>query len=52
MSLNFHFNFVIFQKLAKSEEENIVGTYFKPQRANHIMAQAQETKRNGGKFKI
>lgn len=38
----------LFQKLAKSEEEDIAGTYFKPQRATRIMAQAQETKRNGG----
>ena len=34
-----------FQKLAKSEEEDVVGTYFKPIRANKLMAQAQETQR-------
>ncbi len=48
---NFCFRLTILfktQKLAKSEEEDIAGTYFKPQRANRIMAQAQETKKNGG----
>ena len=34
-----------FQKLAKSEEEDVVGTYFKPIRASRLVAQAQETKR-------
>lgn len=38
------------QKLAKSEEEDIAGTYFKPQRANRLMEQVKETKRNGGKM--
>ena len=37
--------FGIFQKLAKSEEEDVVGTYFKPIRASRLVAQAQETKR-------
>ena len=36
---------IFFQKLAKSEEEDVVGTYFKPIRASRLVAQAQETKR-------
>ena len=31
--------------MAKSEEEDVVGTYFKPIRASRLVAQAQETKR-------
>ena len=38
------------QKLAKSEEEDVVGNYFKPIRASRLMAQAQETQRGKGKF--
>ncbi len=34
-----------FQKLAKSEEEDVVGNYFKPHRASKLVAQAQETQR-------
>eukprot|EP00090_Calanus_glacialis_P013510 TRINITY_DN22193_c0_g1_i2.p1 TRINITY_DN22193_c0_g1~~TRINITY_DN22193_c0_g1_i2.p1 ORF type:complete len:890 (-),score=194.71 TRINITY_DN22193_c0_g1_i2:567-3236(-) len=33
------------KKLAKSEQEDVVGNYFKPQRASRLMAQAQETQR-------
>ena len=29
------------QKLAKSEEENVAGNYFKPHRASKLMEQAQ-----------
>ena len=39
------------QKLAKSEEEDVVGTYFKPIRASKLMAQAQETQRVGSNSK-
>ena len=43
---------VYFQKLAKSEEEDIVGNYFKQQnRASRIVAQARETKRHAGMHK-
>ncbi len=34
-----------FQKLAKGEEEDVVGNYFKPHRASKLVAQAQETQR-------
>merc|ERR1712107_36339 len=33
------------KKLAKSEQEDVVGNYFKPARASRLMAQAQETQR-------
>ena len=39
------------QKLAKSEEEDVVGTYFKPIRASKLMAQAQESQRVGSNSK-
>jgi hypothetical protein len=39
------------QKLARSEEEDVVGNYFKPQRATRLMAQAQETQKAVSKFK-
>ena len=38
------------QKLAKSEEEDVVGTYFKPARATRLMAQAQETQKGNWFF--
>jgi hypothetical protein len=34
------------QKLAKSEEEDVVGNYFKPHRASRLVAQAKETQRS------
>ena len=37
--------------MAKSEEEDVVGTYFKPIRASKLMAQAQETQRVGSNSK-
>ena len=33
------------QKLAKSEEENVAGNYFKPHRASKLMEQAQLVKK-------
>merc|ERR1712223_2010719 len=36
------------KKLAKSEEEDVVGNYFKPHRASRLVAQAKETQRNLG----
>merc|ERR550517_1555684 len=33
------------KKLAKSEQDDVVGNYFKPARASRLMAQAQETQR-------
>jgi len=39
------------KKLAKSAQEDVVGNYFKPQRASRLMAQAQETQRAVSKFK-
>ena len=41
-----------FQKLAKSEEEDVVGNYFKPIRASRLMAQAQETQRGKGNLNL
>ena len=35
----------------KGAEEDIAGNYFKPVRANRLMAQAQETQRAVSKFK-
>jgi len=35
----------LLKKLAKSEEEDIAGNYFKPKRASRLMAQAKETQR-------
>ena len=35
------------KKLAKSEEEDIAGNYFKPKRANRLMAQAHKSKNAG-----
>ena len=42
---------VLFQKLAKSEEEDVVGNYFKPHRASRLMAQAQETQKGTAPLK-
>ena len=38
--------------MAKGEEEDVVGNYFKPIRASRLMAQAQETQRGKGNSKL
>ena len=40
------------KKLAKSEEEDIAGNYFKPKRANRLMAQAHKSKNTGQNYNI
>ena len=42
---------VALQKLLKGAEEDIAGNYFKPVRANKLIAQAHETQRAVSKWK-
>lgn len=43
--ISFNKELLHFQKLAKSEEENVAGNYFKSQRALKLVAQAQEAQK-------